>query len=66
MNRVSTAGFHRVFVALSSSLTAIAALWAATDSSALGIDQQTAAYVALGLAVANVVATAVRQAWEQP
>jgi hypothetical protein len=64
MNTLGTAGVHRVFVALSSALTAIAALFAATDTSALGLDSQQTAIIAFALALGNIVATALRQAYD--
>lgn len=56
---------HRVLVAVTSSLSALAALWAATDSTALGVDPQVTALIAFLLAASSVISTAVRQAWEQ-
>ena len=55
---------HRALSALLGSLTGISALLAATDPASLDVSKNTWAWLAVGLSVASVVVTAVRQAWE--
>ena len=62
---VTGATFHRAFIAISSSLTGIAALLAATDTTTIGISPEGAAVIALVLASANIVVTALRSAFAE-
>lgn len=55
---------HRGLTAALSGLTALSALLAATDPSTLEVSGTTWAWVAMGLAVATIVVTAARQAFE--
>lgn len=56
---------HRALTGLLGSLTAISALLAATDPAGLGVSMRAWAVIALGLSVATVIVTAIRQAWEK-
>jgi len=55
---------HRSLTAILASLTGISALLAATDPSGLDVSASTWAWTALVLAVANIVVTAARTAFE--
>ena len=55
---------HRGLTALLASLTGISALLAATDPASLEVGATTWAWLAMGLAVGNLVVTAARTAFE--
>lgn len=57
---------HRLLTTLTLSLSGVTGLLAATDPTALGVPAHTWGFVCLGTAIAGVVATAARTAWEKP
>ena len=57
---------HRALTAILAGLAALTALLSATDTAALGMSPTTVAWTGVALAVAIIVTTVIRQAFEAP
>ena len=60
------AQIHRGLTSILTGIAALSGLLSATDTAALGMTPTTVAWLGVGFAVASIVVTGIRQAFETP